>query len=225
MKRLLVTTLLSLPLCLFAQTTKTYDYSGFTEIEIESTFKAKIVQSDAFKVEVTCNEDLVEHLEIELEGDKLEIGIKGWKGSKSAPSVEIHLPVLTSLEVSGASEASVEQFEGKELSLETSGASSVTADLNYTKISAEISGASDLGLSGKTNKMELYLSGASNFKGKGMLVTDELLFDASGASNAHCQVDGDMYLKLSGASSLNYSGQGDILKEETSGASTINKVN
>ena len=106
---------------------------------------------------------------------------------------------------------------------EISGASELQGDLIIEEISIDASGASKIGVSGRTNKMNLYLSGASDFNGKGFLVSGEFLGDFSGASSAVCQVEGDMFLKLTGASSLVYHGQGSILKQETSGSSSITK--
>ena len=94
--------------------------------------------------------------------------------------------------------------EAKEGVEETPKASEIQGDLNVKHIEIDASGASSIGVSGMANKMELYLSGASSFKGKGFLITDELLYDASGASSGHCQSDGDMFVKLSGASKLTY---------------------
>ena len=207
-----------------AQIEKSYDYSGFNSIKIESAFYAEIVQSNEYSVKIICQEDMESYLEIELDGNELEIGLKSWKGHrKETPKAIIHLPMLEELEVSGASTAKLIKVEVAELELEVSGASTVEGDLLVKSIEIDASGASSIGLSGMGNKMSLYLSGASSFRGKGFLITDEMLLDCSGASNAHCQVDGDMFITLSGASNFSYHGQGDIVKEEVSGASTISK--
>ena len=209
----------------FAQNTKTYDFKDFNSIEIGGAFTGEITQGDEFKVTVEYEESMEENLDLKQVGNELKVGLKGWKSSgKSSPKIIIQLPALEKLDLSGACDIILVKLSGENLEIELSGASSLQGDLDFKRIEIDASGASSIGFSGRTNKIELYLSGASNFKGKGLIVTDEFLLDCSGASSARCQVDGDMFIKMSGASSLQYTGEGNILKQELSGASEIEKL-
>jgi len=56
--------------------TKTYDYTGFTKVTVESGFVATVEWGDDFAVSVTVDDNLVkEHLKVELDGDTLRVGL------------------------------------------------------------------------------------------------------------------------------------------------------
>lgn len=206
------------------QNVKRYDFKDFTEIEINSAFEVEIAQSDEFMVELTFEEELEPNILVQLSENELKIGLKAWKGNlKTKPKAVIHLPNIESIEASGATSVKILKLNVEDLKIELSGASDLKGEINVRKLDADISGASYLDLSGAINKCEVYLSGASEFKTDGGTITDELIFDASGASSANCVVDGDIYLNMSGASSFTYSGKGDIIKQESSGGSSIKK--
>jgi len=206
-----------------SQSKTEFDLKDFKSIDVGGAFYIEISQGDQYSVTLECEEDLLDKIDIHLSGEKLKISIKGRSSSKEQPKVSITMPNLVKLEVSGASIVKLTGLNVESMDVEISGASELQGDLNINEINIDASGASTIGLSGKANKLNLYLSGASSFNGKGFLITDEFLADFSGASSAYCQVDGDMFLKMTGASSLSYHGEGSILKQETSGASSISK--
>lgn len=206
------------------QNVKRYDFIGFTELEVNSAFEVEITQSDEFLVELTFEEELEPNILVQLSENELKVGLKGWKGNlKSKPKAVIHLPNLESIEISGATTVNISKLNIEDLEIELSGASDINGEINVRRLVADISGASSLNLSGIVNKSEIYLSGASEFNNDKGRITDELIFDASGASSANCVVDGDIYINMSGASSFTYSGKGDIIKQESSGGSSIKK--
>lgn len=206
------------------QNVKRFDFKDFSELEISSTFEVEITQSEEYFIELTFEEELDSYILVELSENELKIGLKNWRGNlKSSPKAIIHLPSLESIEISGATTVNILKLNVEELEIELSGASDINGEVNVRKLEADISGASSLNLGGIVNKGEIYLSGVSEFNNDKGRITDELIFDASGASSALCVVDGDIYLNMSGASSFTYSGKGDIIKQESSGGSTIKK--
>ena len=208
-----------------AQKILKFDLKGFDEIEISSAFTAEISQSEEFQVIIECDEAIESHLKIELEGNELSIGLKGWKTGKIGTlKAVIKLPTLKKLEASGASQVTLIGINNESLELELSGASRVIGNLVCGKTEFEISGASQVKLDGRIQKMTLYVSGASSIDIEHVQITDELVLDVSGASQVNAFVDGDMFVKLSGASSFVYSGSGEILKQEISGGSEMKKT-
>ncbi len=209
---------------LAAQSVKDYDLRDFESVDVGGAFYVEIKQDINFKVQLECDEKYMDKIDIHMHGNDLKIKSKSMNiSSGDVIKVFVNLPILKNLECSGASDMKLIGMEQDKMNVETSGASSLRGDLDVKEIQIDASGASSVGLSGRAQKMSLYLSGASEFLGKGFLISDEFLADFSGASSANCQVEGDMFVKLSGASKLEYHGSGDIIKQETSGASSIIK--
>ena len=91
-------------------------------------------------------------------------------------------------------------FEG-----ELSGASEVSGYLQAISCDIELSGASEIDLNGSGGDIRLDASGASQIEMASFTV-DDADIDLSGASDASLNINGRLDVSLSGASSLEYSG-------------------
>jgi len=89
-------------------------------------------------------------------------------------------------------------------------------------ITAVLSGASSLNLMGYSQTLDLTMSGASQMSGHGM-VCDNLIANFSGASVATLTVQETLSVKLSGASTLNFAGNPEIIFYDVSGASVVRR--
>jgi hypothetical protein len=208
----------------FAQKSVTYEYKDFSEIEVSDAFELEIIQSDIFKVVIECDDALESFLEVELEGNELSIGLKNWKGKNMKKlKATVQMPQLNKLEANGASSVKMSSFKFETVEIELSGASSLNGKVEAKKMEIEASGASNVTFEGVVFKLDMYLSGASAIDFSKLTVSDELVLDCSGASKVTAKIDGDMFIKLSGASSFNYTGEGVILKQEVTGASSVVK--
>ena len=208
----------------FSQESVQFNLRDFDKIEISSAFIAEISQGATYRIEVSIPEGTKDKLKVEKEGNELDVSFKGSKGSSGQHKIKIQLPELKSLEVSGASSVTLSEFQGQRLDAEVSGASTLQGKLSYNNMEMEVSGASSIKLEGTVNSAKLYLSGASNLGSATFSVKGDLVLDLSGASNATLTADGDMYLQLSGASTFSYSGVGNVLKQEVTGASHVEKL-
>jgi hypothetical protein len=221
--------------------TKTYDFTGFTTVEVEHAFKADIVQSDNYSISIVINEKIADRLIVSQSGDTLKIGLKQPVFNlHSTPKVTITMPDLRGLELSGASDGEVRGFQSSDdFRLGLSGASSLDLDMETGDFSAEISGASHLSGYLKTASSDIEMSGASRvtLTGSG----SDIRLDFSGASNGNLEnyTVGDADIELSGASQvgldiygrldadlsgalrLSYSGQPTMGRLKKSGGSSL----
>ena len=228
-------------------TTKTLDFTGFDNIEVGSAFQVDVVRSSEFSVNVTARQSVLDHLDITQEGNTLKIGLQaGWWGwfpfGNSRPKARITMPELYDMRVSGASDASATGFQSEhDTNIFVSGASSVDVDIQANGSTVQVSGAShidgrlnvngadievdgasraELGGSGKT--LDLQASGASRAEMEGMTVADASV-KLSGASRATISPSGKISVAISGASSLQYTGNPSLESIDVSGASTIHR--
>ena len=213
-------------LSLFAQEIKEkeYDYRDFSKLDLGSAFSVEVTQGSNYKVTLMYPENLEDKIKCTVDGDELTLSMKGGSSSKSSPKALIQMPELKGIEASGAVSVSLVEFKGEEIDIDISGASNLKGKLNYNSLKMDASGASSSSLEGKANVAKLNLSGASKISGKGFVVEGEFVLNCSGASKITMTVDGDMHMKLSGASSFDFYGQGNVLNQETTGASDIHKM-
>ena len=126
--------------------TEIYDFSGFTNVEVGGAFEAEIVQSDQFSVSVTADDNLFEYFQVSKFGSTLKVGVRPSVVFNTAATqlVEITMPKLLNLELSGASHGIITGFgSGDDMDIEVSGASWLELDgLMVGNVRFDISGAS-----------------------------------------------------------------------------------
>jgi hypothetical protein len=221
-------------------TDKTYDLSGFQNIEISSAINYDITRSPNYRVNVSAHENLFQYLDVKTSSNILIVRMKPDSHTNSDIHVTISLPELDSITISGASKGSLSGFESNQpldievsgasqLDLEASagrtrmvvsGASKVKGTLTAQDFRLNLSGASRCELEGRATAGDITVSGASNlfcldFKTQGCRI------GASGASTGRIYCSGNLDIEASGASTVIYSGDPDIKSLNVSGASKV----
>lgn len=202
--------------------TETYDFSDFDKVIISHAFEAEITAADTYQVEVTVDDNLVEHLRVEQEGDTVTIGFApNLVVTNTTQEVRITLPRLVDLEASGASRVDVSGFKtSDDVRVNVSGASTARGDMETGDLNADVSGASTLSLEGSGKNLRVNASGASTADLNDFAVNDASV-EASGASRANVNVSGTLDANASGASSIRYSGDPTLGNIDESGASSV----
>ncbi len=225
---------------------KTYNISDFNKIDISVPAKVSVKESDMFSVEVFTSEKNLKNLIVRKNSDdELEILSKNykwnWGWNSSDIKIQINLPSLTSLDLSGATQTDVEFEMIDRLELELSGAAHLDIHSDISNLNAKISGASDFELDGKVivsvlrisgasrldlegegEKMDVRVSGASKFDGRDFVVSS-IEIASSGASSAYIHSLADVSIKASAASSVYDYGNGNIKDFDISSAATYKK--
>ncbi len=142
------------------------------------------------------------------------------------------------IELSGASQALIDEVRAREIDLDLSGASNVKIKTDCDKLDIEMSGASKLNLECNASIMDSEFGGASNALIKGEvenvkieasgaskcsadnLKIKHLKIDISGASSVNTFVKKSVTGEVSGASSFTYSGDPDrVIIDKSRGSS------
>lgn len=204
---------------------KEYNLSGFDAVEVSHAFNVIIEQGDSFQVTVKTHENLVQYLKVDVEGTTLHVGFEGIHSlSNSDSEVYVRMPKLRAVDLSGACDGELRgNWQSESFSVDLSGASELKGQITAGEVKLECSGASSLELAGSSKKTAIEGSGASKFRMDGFS-TGDLNIELSGASHASATVNGRLDADLSGASSLHYGGNPTLGTMETSGASSLKRV-
>ncbi|GAB5350024.1 GIN domain-containing protein [Alteriqipengyuania sp. 357] len=141
---------------------------GFDTIRLSSCDEATVRPGASFVVTVRGTQRDLAVLEAETHGTRLTLDRKkgGCKDGYVPIAIEITLPALREIELSGATRMAIERFSGP-------------------RFEAELSGASALDLTGlEIGEAELHLSGASELRATS-ITADTVALDLSGASEAN----------------------------------------
>lgn len=196
----------------------------FDEINAEGNFTLQIKKDKDFAVWVYGDDQFVNNLEVDITGNKLNIEtskrfMEWFRDKKHQSRVEISLPSLTKLNVSGANNSTISGFDQDELNIEINGASKSELKIDAKTLNIEINGASEVELTGKGKVMVAEINGASSMDAFDFETSDCTL-EVNGASSADVYVTDKLDAEASGASNIVYKGFPSVTPD-VSGFSSI----
>ena len=181
--------------------TQKREVSDFNKIEVGGVFEVEITAQKDFSVVVEADDNLLELIKTDVNGDTLEIEFEKRVSTRNTPRLRISAPDIEGLDLSGASKVTLVNLNNESLQLDSSGASKIKVEGITKNFTVEMSGASRLD--------------AENLQSENVSV------DSSGASSATVFVTEELKADLSGASKVVYSGNPKNLEKKTSGASCV----
>lgn len=201
------------------ETTRTYDFRDFDELEVSDAISVNVVSGSAFEVSATGERNDLDDLNIFVQDGKLTARYNNsWK-KRQRMDIDITMPDLAGVDFSGAVDARIEDFVNlPSVEIELSGASQCDFEGTGTTLKFDINGASRLSTFGKMKFLDGEVSGASQLNAF-ELETEESDLDVSGASNAKVWVTRLLEVKANGASNVRYRGNPKVEKEVTGGSS------
>lgn len=177
--------------------------SSFSKIDACGAVNLEVTAQKDFSVTVESDDNLLQYIKTEANGDTLKIFSEGRISAKSKINVKISMPELTDLDISGASNA-------------------LATNVKTDSLQAEASGASKIKIDGMVKSFHADASGASKIDAEG-LQTENADVDSSGASSIMVSPSNDLNADASGASSVYYTGEPKNIKQTASGASSVKK--
>ncbi len=109
------------------------------------------------------------------------------------------------------------------LNIQMSGASEFKGEIKIDELNINLSGASNMKLHGIAKNVNIESSGASDVKAFNLL-TENCNIKSSGASDVNITVNKEIFANASGASNIYYKGAAELKVKQSSGSSSIAKV-
>ncbi len=202
---------------------RTFDLKGFDKLSVGSAFKANVSKSSSFKVVATGEQQDLDDREAKVSGGTLVIKYKNNRNRRKGVTLDIEMPSLAGVDLSGAASMKAAGFDGgNDLKLDVSGAAKLALEIKAGDVSFDLSGASSTTLNGSARSLKGDISGASSLKARDFPVK-EAEVDASGASSATVHPSSKLLADASGASSIRYAGGAKDIRVSTSGGSSVSK--
>jgi len=202
--------------------TKSYDLKDFVEVEISNQFEVDIIKADTFKVEIKADDNVFNHLDVSVIGNKLRLrSANDTKFINCTLKAQVNMPTIESLDVSGISKCEFVEFKADNFIAKVLGASTIKGSISATNVELNAEGASKIEIKGNAENVNIESFGASTIDIKDFYVKKAMI-DISGASNTTISAEEEIKGKVSGASALYYYGNPTVNVDAT-GASNIVK--
>lgn len=212
------------------QVTQARSTAAFDAVDISGAINTTInIQDGATpSVQIAGYQNIVSYIKTDVKDHTLHIYTAEDADLNTNPKATaiITIPNITSLSLSGASDADIHgNMKGDSFRLEVSGASDVHADnISVSNFSTEISGAAKVKINGgNTHSANYQLSGAAKLNAFN-LVTDETTVDLSGAGVADVNAQKKLDASVSGAGAIHYKGH-PVVTSQTSGIGAVSDAN
>ena len=200
-------------------------FTSFDRVEVGNAFKVDITQGATYSVVVRFDSSFEQRLEVVKEGNTLKIGLKdeggGVRIQAGTREVEITMPELTGLDLSGASQGTISGFKStKALEVGLHGGSSLQGDVEAGDASFAAAGGSNATLSGSGQNVTVAAEGGSTIDLSKFSSTDTNV-SAGGNSEVTVNASGRLDAQADGDSTVYYLGSPTLGTIDTSGSSTI----
>lgn len=201
------------------------NFSNFNQIKTGFAFESIITRDSEFSVFVTIDDNLEKYLNVYQLNNILYIQMEDNDYQDAELRVEITMPDIEKLDLSGASASQINGFNlDHDLEIILSGASTLSGNFHLVDLTLRLSGASNVQVQGTGTNLIANASGASVIDLGGFPFAEDADITLSGASVSTLRLLGTLDADLSGASVLNYHGEPTLGVIQLTGASTIQKV-
>jgi len=190
--------------------TESMEVSSFDRVSLSGIGKVIITQGKGESLSIETDDNVMEHISVEVDGRTLKLGFKNGFNAISPTQLKFSVGVdaLSGLAISGSGDIESDELETGHLEVKVSGSGRVQiADLNADMVNAEISGAGDIKLTGDATMQDVEISGAGNYLA-GDLCSESVRVSISGSGNATVCATDTLDSDISGNGKINNLGDG-----------------
>lgn len=182
--------------------TESRTVSNFSQIELTGSPDVVWTKGDKISVSVTTDDNLLEHLKTEVEGDRLVIHFDKSVNTNTDTIVKITSPSLEGAAVTGSGDIQATGVEGKIFNARISGSGNIEAAGGVSEVSAEVTGSGDCTLTSLNAEFaKARVTGSGNIS---LVAQKELEANVTGS--------GDIEYKGSPKVNSNVTGSGNVSK-------------
>ncbi len=209
-------------------TTQKLTIDGFRGIEVAGPYDVFVSQGQNYEVRVEGDENLLEYLELEVDGDVLEIGSRRGYNLKSKVGIKVYVttPLIEHLAVAGSgnirSQTKVTSASALDLSIAGSG-DMLLGEVDAPKIDAEIAGSGSVTVKGTTRALHAEIAGSGSIHALDLL-SESVDVEIAGSGNAEVFASKQLDASIAGSGDVKYRGNPSVSKSKA-GSGDVRKVN
>lgn len=206
--------------------TKSYDFTDFVSLEVSDDFKVYVTFSESEEsVTVEANDNLMEHIEVEMNGNTLKVSVEDNLNIKGSETLNLRISTAAIYEFKGDEDVEIylnNELNADQVSIKLSGDSKLKGALISKDLTVDLSGDSYLTLEGSAENLSAELRGDSKIERYGFAV-QHLDIDLKGDSEGYLTVTESLEVKARGDSYMHYKGNPEINKRDLAGDSELVK--
>lgn len=201
--------------------TSAYVFDHFDALQIEDVFHVDLYQADDHYVEIEAEENLLEMIDISLHKNTLILKFKEKINPNIPIKVNIAMPELARVDISGASKMkTVQPFVTPNMIIHAEGASHINLNVVVDEIHSYSKGAAMVQLAGSTGLLIKEMEGAGMFQGL-QLDAYKAKVNLNGVGKISVNVEESLDASVDGIGKVEYTGSPKHLDTKISGMGKI----
>jgi hypothetical protein len=208
---------------------KTEDRSvgDFKNIDVGGAAKVMISQGDQHSVKIEGDENLLQYIEVNQEGDRIVIRERTGFNLRPTGDIRIYVtaPVFSNIDASGASDiiGQTKISNPENMEMHMSGAGDIKMEVDAPRLTFRMSGAGSIYIKGQTKEVDLEMSGAGSAHFYDLL-SENTRVNLSGVGSAHVYASVKLDATVNGVGSIDYKGNATDVNQHVNGVGSIHKA-
>lgn len=198
--------------------------TDYTDVTLSGVGQVLLEQGDSEGIDIEAEDNLIQHLRVEVNNGKLNIGLQPGVSVNPTRPIIFHLKIKTveGINLSGSGSIETPGIIGRKLTVNLSGSGHIkikNADAN--SITTRLNGSGDIEIGGRIQSQDITIEGSGNYRA-GSLESSQAKINIPGSGSAFVQSPGQLDITISGSGTVHYIGNPEI-KQNISGAGQIIK--
>ncbi|BAO56392.1 head GIN domain-containing protein [Nonlabens marinus] len=206
------------------QNFKTSDYEG---VKVAGSMDVELISGKEGDILVEAESNVMEYLEIEVKGNRLEIGLKNDINFNTRKGIKIYVPVEQIDEVSLAGSGDIYSnltLKSERMTISVAGSGDIKLKSESKRLKLNVAGSGDLKMSGRTENLEASVAGSGDISAYDLKANNvKASIAGSGDVAVFCN-GGTMTASIVGSGDLRYKGETSNIKKTVMGSGDITKM-
>ncbi|MBK8195623.1 MAG: DUF2807 domain-containing protein [Lewinellaceae bacterium] len=204
--------------------TEVRQVDNFHALEIAAPGTIELRVDSVFRVEVRCEESIIDYLETIEDNGVLKILFNRDVYDVDDLNILVSAPAWNGIKVSGSANVEVpDAISGNTLDLGISGSGNIKVfTAQFDKIKATITGSGNIDIDGNADDLQCSITGSGNFDALNCPVKTATV-QISGSGDARLDVSESLYVTITGSGDVEYRGDAQVTSN-ISGSGKIRKI-
>ncbi|AZQ44288.1 head GIN domain-containing protein [Nonlabens ponticola] len=207
--------------------TQTFNTDDYDQIKVAGSMDVVLVAGTEGTIEVEAESNIMEYLEIETKGDKLEIGVKDGININTRKGIMVTVPVkdISRISMAGSGDISSDlTLKSDKMEVSVAGSGDITLTTESRALELNVAGSGDLKMSGRTENLNASVAGSGDISAYGLKANNvRASIAGSGDVSVFCN-GGKMNASIVGSGDLRYKGKTSDIKKSVMGSGDITKM-
>lgn len=207
--------------------TKVFNTSDYDKISGRNSLNIVLVEGKEGTITVEAESNIMEHLEVEVKGDRLEIGIEDGYNINTRKGIQVRVPVknISSLSMAGSGDiTSTVKLKSRNMNISVAGSGDIALEVTSEKLRVSIAGSGDIKLSGRTEHLDASVAGSGDISAFNLKANNvDASIAGSGDVSVYCN-GGELQASIIGSGDLRYKGNTSKIKKSILGSGGITKM-